>query len=203
MGGGGLQKLTELEEAGFITGFMPYHHKRQGVYYRVVDEYTLFYLKWIEPFKATLQKQGMPPGYWQSQQQTPEWHNWLGYAFEAVCYKHILQIRKALQMNPSAIADSWRYVPRKGSEDRGAQIDLLFDRLDDAITICEIKYTDKPFVLTKDYVEILQRKMKVFKEQTGAQKQLFMALISANGLKNNFYAEGLISGIVTLDDLFQ
>ena len=189
MGGGGTQRLQELEETGFIISFMPYQHKRQGIYYRVIDEYSLFYLKWIEPIKKTLQKRSSAESHWQSIQNTPEWHNWLGYAFEAVCYKHIAHIRKALAINPGAIADSWRYAPRKGSDERGAQIDLLFDRPDDVITLCEIKYTDKPFVLSKEYVETLQRKLKVFKDQTGTNKQLFLSMISANGLKNNFYAE--------------
>jgi AAA+ ATPase superfamily predicted ATPase len=202
MGSTGIKKLQELEETGFIMSFMPHHHKRQGIYYRVIDEYTLFYFHWIEPIRKTLQKKSLDYSNWQTVQQTAEWYNWLGYAFEAVCYKHISAIRKALSIHPGAIANSWRYVPRKGTKMRGAQIDLLFDRKDDAITLCEIKYSEEPFVLTKDYVEILKRKMEVFKEQTRTQKQLFLALISANGIKNHYYAEEMITGVVTLDDLF-
>ena len=202
LGSTGIKRLEELEEAGFIMSFMPFQHKRQGIYYRAIDEYTLFYLQWIEPLKNTVAKKGLPLGSWQDIQNAAEFHNWLGYAFEAVCYKHINCIRKALKISPSAIADSWRYVPRKGAKERGAQIDLLFDRRDDAITLCEIKYTDKPFVLSKDYVEVLQRKMKVFREQTNTKKQLFMAMVSVNGLKNNFYADDLICATVTLNDFF-
>ena len=102
-----------------------------------------------------------------------------------------------------SFAGTWRYVPNRGSSNQGAQIDLLFDRRDDAITLCEIKYTDEPFVLTKGYVEVLNRKIQVFKEQTKTKKQIFMAMITANGLKNNFYAEDLISNVVTLDDFFE
>ncbi len=203
LGSTSVKKLEELEEAGFIMSFMPFQHKRQGIYYRVIDEYTLFYLKWIEPMKKSMQRVGLTMGNWESVQQSPEWHNWLGYAFEAVCYKHISCIRKALAISPGAIADSWRYVPKKGSEERGAQIDLLFDRRDDSVTLCEIKFTNKPFTLTKDYVKILQRKLKVFKENTRTKKQLFIAMISVNGLKNNFYADGLIHGVVTLSDFFK
>jgi AAA+ ATPase superfamily predicted ATPase len=202
MGSVGIKILNELEETGFIMSFMPHYHKRQGVYYRLVDEYTLFYLKWIEPIKRALQKKSLDKGNWQAMQRTPEWSNWLGYAFEAVCYKHISAIRKALSISPDAVANSWRYVPRKGTKTRGAQIDLLFDRKDDAITLCEIKNTEEPFVLTKDYVDILQRKLATFKEQTRTKKELFLVFVSANGIKNNYYAEDLISGVVTLDDLF-
>ncbi len=202
MGSTGIKKLKELEETGFIMSFMPHSHNRQGIYYRITDEYILFYLKWIEPIKKTLQRKSLDHGNWQAIQQTPEWNNWRGYAFEAFCYKHISVIRKALSISPDAIADSWRYVPRKGMSERGAQIDLLFDRRDDAITICEIKYSDEPFTLTKEYVEVLKRKMDVFREQTRTKKQLFLAFISVNGIKNNFYADDMINGVVALDDFF-
>jgi hypothetical protein len=202
IGGSGLKKLEELEDAGFIMSFTPHYHRRQGIYYRLIDEYVLFYLKWIAPIKKSLQKKSLEKGSWQSMQRTPAWYSWLGYAFEAVCYKHIFAIRKALSIPPDAIANAWRYVPRKWKPEQGAQIDLLFDRNDDTITICEIKYTEEPFVLTKEYITVLNRKLTVFKEQTRSKKQLFLAIVSANGLKNNFYAEDSISGVVTLDDLF-
>lgn len=203
MGNGGIKKLEELEEAGFIMSLMSLYHKRQGIYYRLIDEYVLFYLRWIKPLKTSLQKHSLETGSWQSIQQTPAWYSWLGYAFETVCYKHMSAIRKVLSIPPDAIAGSWRYIPRKNEKKDGAQIDLLFDRNDDTITICEIKYTEQPFVLTKEYVLALKRKLKVFKEQTKTKKQLFLAFISANGIKNNFYAEDFITGVVTLEDLFK
>jgi AAA+ ATPase superfamily predicted ATPase len=203
VGSGGIKKLRELEETGFIMSFKPLYHKKKGIYYRLVDEYVLFYLKWIAPIRKALQEQSLEQGNWQAIQNTPECYSWLGYAFEAVCYKHISAIRKALSINPSALASSWRYAPRKYEKTQGAQIDLLFDRKDNSITLCEIKYSEEPFVLTKDYVEMLNRKMRVFKEQTRTHKQLFITIISANGLKNNYYAEDLISGVVTLDDFFK
>lgn len=203
VGSTGVKKLRELEDAGFIMGFKPLYHIKKGVYYRLVDEYTLFYLRWIEPIRETLQIGSLEVGNWQAMQNTPEYYSWLGYAFESICYKHLANIRKALKINPTAIAGSWRYVPIKNSTQRGAQIDLLFDRKDDAVTLCEIKYTSEPFVLTKEYVDVLQRKIAVFKEQTKTKKQIFLALISANGIKNNYYAENLFCGVVTLGDLFE
>ncbi len=201
-GGTSVKKLKDLEEAGFIMSFTPLYHKRQGIYYRIVDEYTLFYLKWIDPIRKSLQRKSLSNGNWLEIQNTPEWNNWLGYAFEAVCYKHLPEIRKKLQISPTAIADSWRYVPRKNAEECGAQIDLLFDRKDDTITLCEIKYSNKPYVITKSYLDVLKQKMDVFKKQTRTKKQLFITIISAAGLKNNYYAEDICSALVTLDDLF-
>lgn len=102
-----------------------------------------------------------------------------------------------------SIANTWRYVPIKGSKEQGAQIDLLFDRQDDAINICEIKYTENPFLITKEYMEKLQRKLTVFKERTRTKKQLFLSFVSANGLKENSYSKEMVSGVVILDDLFK
>ena len=78
----------------------------------------------------------------------------------------------------------------------------MFDRDDDSITICEIKYSDKPFVITKDYAEKLRHKLEIFKRVTRTNKQLFIVMIAANGLKRNQYSSELINEVVTLDDLF-
>lgn len=203
MGVVGIKKLEELEQTGFIKSFKPIYHERQGTYYRINDEYTLFYLKWIDPIRATLQEEALEKDYWESMSLTPEWSIWLGYAFEAVCYKHLSLIRKSLGLHSTAQAGSWRYAPRKGSKEKGAQIDLLFDRRDHAITICEIKYSQQPYIIKKELVDSINRKLKVFKEKTRTQKQLLGALISANGVKNNSYRDGILGAIVTAEDLFK
>ncbi|MBI2792151.1 MAG: AAA family ATPase [Gammaproteobacteria bacterium] len=201
-GGRASDKLKDLEEAGFIISFTPYMHKKRGIYYRVMDEYTLFYLKWIEPLRKTLQKESLEKGYWEKIQESGTWYNWAGYTFESICYKHIAQIRKKLEISPSAIANTWRYTSQAKSEEDGTQIDLLFDRRDNTITICEIKYTLKPFVIDKKYAKILENKHKVFVEKTKTNKQIFITMIASSGIKDNSYVNEHISGVVTLDDLF-
>lgn len=199
-GMGGLRILDDLEKAGFIISFKPHFHKKKGIYYKVIDEYISFYLNWIEPIKNTLLVRSLEQDYWEKQQYLAKWHSWAGYAFEALCYKHLPQIRKALHLNSSSIPNTWRYAPRKG--EKGAQIDLLFDRSDESITICEIKYSNQPFAIDKQYYNNLLNKIEVFKKITRTTKQIFTALISANGLKPTIYSEHLISDVVTLKDLF-
>ena len=199
----GITLLKSIEDAGFIMSFSPQTYKKKGIYYKVIDEYTLFYLRWIEPIKSSLRKQSLEEGYWQLMQTQPTWQSWSGYAFESICYKHISPIKKVLQLSPIDLPDTWRFIPSKQTTESGTQIDLLFDRHDDAITLCEIKYTIKPFIIDKAYAENLKHKLSVYQQKTKTQKQLFLALISANGVKNNFYADELITAIVTLDDLFQ
>lgn len=201
-GGRVLAWLEELEQAGFIIRFKPFLHHRQGIYYKMIDEYSLFYFHWIEAIHESLLNRGMRSGYWERIQQSPAWHSWAGYAFEAICYKHITQISSALNVSPTAIPYTWRYIPKKSSKEQGAQIDLLFDRDDDSITICEIKYTTQPFTIDKQYAEKLQRKMDVFREITRTTKQLFLVIISANGIKKSIYSEAMVNQVITLEGLF-
>ena len=197
----GLQKLAELESAGFIARFKPYSNLRKGIYYKVIDEYTLFYLEWIRPVKDTLIHGASTLGYWDSQKNTARWYAWAGLAFEAICYKHLSQIRNALNLDVSALPNTWRFCTRKPNQ-QGAQIDLLFDRIDDAITVCEIKFTNKPFAIDKVYAQTLDDKIRIFKEITKTPKQIFLAMISADGLAKSKYSNQLISKTVTLKDLF-
>ena len=201
-GGAMVNRLKDLEDVGFIVSFVSYNHKQKGVHYRIFDEYILFYLCWIEPYVKTIQKLEERENYWNSKINSASWKSWSGYVFESVCYKHIANIRKTLKINADAKAGNWNFNPRKDPNENGAQIDLLFDRTDWAITICEIKYTNQPFTIDKQYAKELINKVEVFKKKTKTTKQIFIAMISANGLKSTIYSEELISNIVTLDDLF-
>lgn len=198
----GMKILKGLINSNFIMRFKPIYHQSKGIYYKVIDEYTLFYLYWIEPIKDTLQEKGLIKGYWEKIQDSPSWYSWSGYAFESICYKHLSQISYALQLNPTAIPGTWKYSPLKKSTDHGAQIDLLFDRNDDSITVCEIKYTKEPFTIDRLYAEQLQKKINVFKNKTNTNKQIFMTMISCNGIKKTMYSEEMITKLVTLEDLF-
>ncbi len=169
----------------------------------MTDQYSLFYFYWIEPVKHSLLKKALITGYWDKIKSQAAWHTWVGLAFEAVCYEHLPQIMQALNLSPTAIPSTWRYVPKKNSPEQGAQVDLLFDRDDDAITLCEIKYSEKPFTLTKEYAKQLQLKCETFKRITRTEKQIFIVFISAAGVKKNRYTQELISDVVTLDALFE
>lgn len=193
-------RLNDLEQAGFIKSFLPLKHQRQGVYYRVIDEYSYFYLKWIEPERQTLLSLDPDNDYWMQKSKTPSYRTWTGYAFESVCYKHIAQIRKKLKIPSGARVGTWRYSPKRGSKEAGAQIDLLFDRDDDTVTICEIKFTEHPFEIDKKYYSTILNKQAVYERITKTSKQVFIAFISASGLKKTIYTNN-VAGVVLLDDL--
>lgn len=196
-------RLKQLEEAGFVTCLLPYAHRSKGLYYQVDDEYSLFYLRWIEPNARTIQKKRTNSGFWLSQSSRPAWKSWAGLAFESVCFKHIEQIRETLKIDPGSLAGSWRFQPRGQVKQEGAQIDLLFDRPDDAITVCEIKNSSTSYAIDKAYAEKLLKKLDVFRKQTRTKKQLFLVMITTHGLKPTMYSEEIISKEVTLEDLFR
>ena len=202
-GKGGLNRLRALEQTGFIQSFKPSFTLKKGIYYRVIDEFTIFYFKWIEPIRQTLLEKEIRKGYWEKMMQSASWHSWSGYAFESICYRHLNQISIALGLSPTAIPNVWKSIPKKGQKEQGAQIDLFFDRDDDAITICEIKYTDDPFGIDKAYAEKLKQKIAVFKRVTATPKQIFLAMVSANGIRETMYSEEMLDGVVTLDELFK
>lgn len=192
-------RLQELEDTGFIISFIPYQNKERGEFFKLIDEYSLFYFQWITPNISAIRNLDTPSGFWLEKTTEGSYHAWKGYAFESICYKHLPQIMHKLHLKPSSIPFSWR--SRGTQKIDGAQIDLLFDRADDAITLCEIKYSDKPFLIDKTYAKILQKKREVFAEQTKTKKQIFLVMISANGLQESLYSE-LIDNTVVLEDLF-
>jgi uncharacterized protein len=202
-GGRTIHRLKELEDAGFIMSFIPYGHQEKGIYYKVIDEYTLFYFHWIEPSLSAIRKKDQASGYWLSKSTSPRWKSWAGYAFEAICYKHLSNIRTTLQIDPGAEVGSWRYVPKQRQVEEGAQIDLLFDRPDGVVTICEIKYNEQPFPIDKQYAKNLLNKVETFQKHSQTRKQIFIAMITSGGLKPTMYSEEIISGQVRLEDLFE
>lgn len=193
-------RLQELEDAGFIISFIPYQNKERGEFFKVIDEYSLFYFQWIAPNIPAIKNVAQPSGFWLEKTKEGSYHAWKGYAFESICYKHLPQIMNKLHLKSSSVPFSWRSSNTQEAD--GAQIDLLFDRSDDVITLCEIKYSDKPFLIDKSYAKILEKKRDVFVEQTKTKKQIFFSLLSANGLQESLYSD-LIDNIVVLGDLFK
>jgi len=196
------ERLKELEETGFINAYIPWKRER-GIYYKVIDEYTLFYLTWIEPRAKSRISKNIDDQYWETLSNKSAWKAWSGYAFESICYKHIAQIKKALNIPNGAEVSSWRYIPDRKEEHDGVQIDLIFDRPDNTVNLCEIKYCSQPFKLEKKYAAQLQQREKIYCKVTCTKKQIFHSLVVSGGLKKNMYSEEMIASCATLSDLFK
>ncbi len=190
--------LDELEAAGFIARFVPYGKKNRESYYRVVDEYSQFYLIWLDAVKRRALK--IRRDHWLAVSQTPSWKSWAGYAFEGICQKHADQILDALGISGvhSEVA-TWRSAP--GAE-RGSQIDLLFDRRDGIITVVEIKYAAGPVTINKKEAEMLRNRLAVFKEAVKTRKSVSLVMISPFGTTSNAYSHELLAADIKADVLF-
>jgi predicted AAA+ superfamily ATPase len=197
-GGSTTRILKELEESGFITPYIPFDKTVNESIYKLTDEYSLFYQKFIESVKASGQ------GTWLRQISRPSYISWSGFSFESVCHKHTLQIKRALGIEGVLTEESnWRYMPERTSGQSGAQIDLLLDRQDRCINLCEIKFAGDEFVIDKKYAGELDNKINTFRRETKTKKTLFLTMITTYGVKKNDYYTGRVLAEVIMEDLFK
>jgi uncharacterized protein len=191
--GGGLSKILEdLENCGFIRSYLSIGKKSRDRIYQLTDFYTLFYFHFLKGIPA------IADNHWSTMIDTPQHRTWSGYAFEQVCLAHIPQIRQSLGI--SGVHCKYAAWHSKGLES-GAQIDLLIDRNDSVINVCEMKYSIHPFTIGKKYAENLRNKIGAFKEETKTLKSLFLTFISTFGLKQNEYS-GMVQNEVKMENLF-
>lgn len=189
--------LKELEESGFIKSVLPYNKITKDAIYRLIDEFSIFYLKFMDNNNSSDKHR------WAKLSAGSSYKIWSGMAFEAVCLKHVTQIKKGLGIEGIETEESaWRYVPGKGKKERGAQIELLIDRKDRNINICEMKFYIDEYSIDKSYATELSQKLEVFQEKTKTKKTLFLTIIATYGIKDNGYSDKLVQKSLTMDTLF-
>lgn len=181
--------LLELEECGFIRQYKDYKKQANSTLYQIIDPFTLYALNFLKERKFSM---------WSNYIGQPSYYSWSGYAFEVVCLNHINQIKKALGIEG---IDTLNYSFAT-NKNEGAQIDLLIDRKDNIINLCEIKYSNGLYSIGKDYEENIENKIKVFKEVTKTRKAIMVIFITLNGIdKNKHY--NIVNKEITADDLFK
>ncbi len=195
-GGATSRLLVELEESGFISSLSQFGHTTKDAVYRVSDEYSLFFLNWVERYKGNGQNA------WLSRRSSPAFRAWSGLAFESVCLKHIRQIKRALGIEAVETEEStWRASTAQKPE-RGAQIDLVVDRKDHTVSLCELKFSEGEYTLDKGYAADLLERRETFRRSTGSKKTLQLAMVTTYGVKANAWRDELISRCVEMDALF-
>ena len=194
-GNGLTTMLQELELSGFITAYVPFEKKKKDTLFRLTDCFSLFYLKFMQNLPAN------EAGRWDTLSQTQAWKTWSGYAFENVCLQHIDRIKQALSIM-GVHTRQYSFWAKGDDENEGTQIDLLIDRQDNVITLCEMKFYNDDVVLTKEMAEKLHRRIRVFRRVSGTKKQVLLVLVTTHGLIKNQHSIGLIDKTIALDDLF-
>lgn len=161
----------------------------------MTDCYSLFYLKFIKdiPAKETIS--------WQSLSQAQTWITWSGYAFENICFQHIDNIKAALGI-AGVHTNQYSFSLKATEEYEGIQIDLLIDRQDNVISLCEVKFYNDELSLSKVNADNLRRKKSLFRQVTGTKKQIFIVLITTFDLIPNKNSLGLVDNVLNMNALF-
>lgn len=194
--GGGLTKvLEELEASSFIKAITPVDKRKKDTVYRLADEYSLFYLKYIETQKLGAKN------IWHKLAQSQSYKSWSGYAFENICIKHTEAIQVALGIH-GVFAETGSYIHKKDDQYAGFQIDMLIDRADNAINICEIKYYSDDLTISETMASTLRKRRETFRQLTKTKKQLFNTVITTYGVNTNEYSNDQVDRVITAKDLF-
>ena len=198
--GGSFSKIMrELEESDFITAVYESDKGSKSASYILSDEYSLFYLNWIDPVKSSILR-GDETDHWIKKSRTAQWLSWAGFAFESICLKHISKIKDALKIGGVSTQTGYWKTTLKGK--KVSEIDLVIDRADQCINLCEIKFSHAPYKMTKAYADELERKKYAFREATGTRKALFTTLITPHGATANPAYLSAVDNQLIIDQLF-
>lgn len=192
--GGQLSKvLEEIEHCGFITELIPYGKKNKDKKYKLTDPYVLFYHRFV--------KGNTSKAKWAQLSKKQSWVSWSGIAFENICMHHVVQIKEALKIG-GIISSSGSWSQIGTNEMPGAQIDLLIDRDDKIINICEVKYYNNKITVTKKLADEIRMKMTSFSFFTKTKKTIMPIIISPYGIIENIHSNGLIQQSIDVEQLY-
>ena len=180
--------LRNLTDCDFIRQYTAFGKNERGIIYQLTDLFTLFHLRYVKTYK------GQDENHWQNMIDSPSRRAWSGYSFEQLCLHHIRQIKKKLGINGvQSDVCAW-----KGKE---AQIDLVIDRRDQTINLCEMKFSQGEFEISKQYDKHLRERAESFRATTKTRKALHQTFVTTYGIKKNMYS-GNVQSEVFLSDLF-
>ncbi len=184
-GGQFSKSMNELIESGFVENYQSFRYKRKTTLYRIFDEFCLFHLQFIDKFKGNS---------WKQLFTKKEYETWCGYAFEMTCYKHIESIKKELRCDQINSRNySW--------SSKSAQVDLVIDRDDNLVNLCEIKFYHSSFSVDANYAINLRNKETQYKLETGTKKGVNTIMLTTWGIQGK-YATGLVAKSLTQECLF-
>lgn len=198
-GGDLTEVLDNLVKCDFIRKYTAIGKTERDAMFQLTDLFSLFHIRFV----AT--GNGQDEHFWSKLAGKGQMTSWSGYAFEQVCLHHLNQIKKSLSIG-GVISNthSWSCKPftdKNGTQWKGAQIDLLIDRADEVINICEIKYVSDKYVIDADYEKNLRNRSSLFRLLTKTNKSIQHTFITTYGVAHNLHT-GIVQSEVTMDDLF-
>lgn len=194
LGGAALSKiLSDLEQCDFIFSYARYGNAKNNAIYRIKDFYTLFYYKYVNGIdtKDSLR--------WTHLSSTPQVSSWQGFSFELLCLLHLDEIKKALGIDRILNdASAWR----SRQPEQNTQIDLVIERADHNINLCEMKFSSGMYAIDKGYEQKLRERMSIFLAETMTRCSTRITLVTTYGVLQNKHS-GIVNDEVLLDDLFE
>ena len=192
--GAATKLLKALEVSDFIKSYIPFGKGKRDLHYKLTDPFCLFYLKFVQG------QTGIDPDFWMHNVASPSINAWRGIAFEELCFSHFRQIKSALDILGVSSRQSALVVKGDG-ETEGMQMDLLIDRKDNVLNVCEMKFVGADFEVDNDYDRKLRHRLQWMIDRMGRKYSLQMTLVTTFGLKYGMHS-GIFQQVVTLDSLF-
>jgi hypothetical protein len=180
---------------GLSPANYPFGKTKRNIVYRLTDEYSLFYLNFIENHRS------LGDDTWLHLSQTQHYKAWSGYAFESICLKHLAQIKQGLGIS-GIYTEASAFYSKGNKQEPGIQIDLLLDRKDQVINLFELKFYTESLVLTTQDAIGLREKIRIFKALSKTKKQVFLCIIATFGLKTNEHSLNVIDKAFDMNVLF-
>ena len=192
--GRGLSELLNaLIVSDFVVKYVPFGISKRYEHYKLIDPFCIFYIKFVK------NKNAFNEAFWMENASSQNIVSWRGFAFENVCFQHIRQIKSALGI--SGISTRQSAWSKRENDQRGTQIDLLIERKDNVVNMCEIKFYSDEFSVDKDYDMVLRHRHQLLSAELSKKQMVHNTLITTYGLKYNSYS-GDFASVITMDDLF-
>lgn len=188
------KNLKALIASDFVCKYLPLGYGKREEHYKLVDPFCWFWLHFKE------NKRISQTDYWQHHLQEYDISLWRSIAFEELCFRHAQQIKQALQIAGVASVES-EYVSR--GEDGGGvgmQIDLIINRHDDVVNICEMKFTKAPLTVSNAYAQTVELRREAL-EMLFPRKTVHATLVTTLPMNRNSHSN-VFQSTVLLDDLF-
>ena len=192
--GGRLKKyLEELEACGFIRRYCAIGKKKKESIFQLIDNYTLFYLQFLAG------KEDASRRLWTERLETAEYYSWAGRAFEHVCLQHVKGIKRALEIGGVKTTEySWRGV---ASDGKVAQVDLLIDRNDGIVDMCEMKFTKNEYALDENEWNAIARRRAALRMEVPPSKAIHVVMVTDGPMRQNAWSKEIVA-FITAEDLF-
>jgi len=185
--------LKNLVMSDFLLPYTSYMDGKRQERYKLIDPFCQFFLTFMDG-------KNRPSDFWQQNALSGQINAWRGFAFEELCFNHITQIKHALGI-PQVSTTVSKWALQGNESTKGTQIDMIIDRADNIVDICEMKFTNGLFAINKNYDLILRERLQLLSEHLPKRKMAHLVFITSFGIKQNEYA-GIAQESITLDALF-